>query len=486
MFGPQDLKQIEAHGLTPEKVEEQIGCFVSGFPFLNVKSAASVGNGIVGLCDAETMKYREIYASACRSAVVAKFVPASGAATRMFKDLFASLAEGEENATSQRVIADKEKFAFGAALADLDDGEVVANIVEGRLGYGSKPKGMILFHSYPDGPRTAFEEHLCESAEYASCNGKVKIHFTVSPEHIDGFKALAEECVPRCSARYGVEYDISFSVQKSSTDTIAVDNDNRPFRNDDGSLLFRPAGHGALIENLNDIDADIIFIKNIDNVTTDALRDDTLLYKKVLAGVLLEVMGQARCHMLKMDNGDADLHEVISFVEKRLCVQLPSHWEVLPESELEERLRGILNRPFRVCGMVRNDGEPGGGPFWAHNEDGTVSLQIAESSQIGPEDKELMKSSTHFNPVDLVCGVKNYKGEKFDLREFVDPATGFISSKSKSGRELKALELPGLWNGAMSKWNTIFVEVPSTTFTPVKVITDLLRPQHTQSVDFRS
>lgn len=483
MFNEQDLRQISEHGLTVEKVEKQIADFVSGFPSLNVKSAASVGDGIVKMCDAETFKYREIYASASKTAKVAKFVPASGAATRMFKDLFAYLSDGVENAVVEKTLANKEKFAFaevlnGSLKEGADGRAVISGIIDGELGYGSKPKGMILFHSYPDGARTAFEEHLCEGAAYASCNGEVKIHFTVSPEHIDGFKALADEAVARCSKKYGVKYDISFSVQKSSTDTIAVDNDNKPFRNDDGTLLFRPAGHGALIENLNEIDADLIFIKNIDNVTTDALREETILYKKVLAGVLLEAMGQARCHLLKMDNGEADLHEVMSFVENKLCVQLPANWSVLPEKELAERLRGVLNRPFRVCGMVKNEGEPGGGPFWAYNTDGTVSLQIAESSQIGAEDKELMKASTHFNPVDLVCGVKNYKGEKFDLREYVDPETGFISSKSKSGRELKALELPGLWNGAMSKWNTLFVEVPVSTFTPVKVVTDLLRPQH--------
>ena len=273
--------------------------------------------------------------------------------------------------------------------------------------------------------------------------------------------------------RFGIRYEISFSVQKPSTDTIAVNPDNTPFRQEDGSLLFRPAGHGALIENLNEIDADIIFIKNIDNVTTDARRGDTIRYKKVLAGLLLELQEQAFAHLRALEAGTADLAEVAAFVEQRLCVKLPAAYDAA-------LLRAVLDRPIRVCGMVRNEGEPGGGPFWVANPDGTESLQIAESSQISPDDMPLMKSATHFNPVDLVCGVRTSQGGKFDLRRYTDPSTGFISSKSSGGRELRAQELPGLWNGAMARWNTVFVDVPITTFSPVKVVQDLLRPQHQQ------
>ena len=280
-----------------------------------------------------------------------------------------------------------------------------------------------------------------------------------------------DERLAHYEAKFGVKYDISFSVQKPSTDTIAVNPDNTPFRTDEGNLLFRPAGHGALIENLNEIDADIIFVKNIDNVTTDARKDDTITYKKALAGILVGLQTEAAALLEKLNSEDVDVQKVANFVEQRLCVKLPTEYN-------KELLRAILDRPIRVCGMVRNEGEPGGGPFWVANPDGTQSLQIAESSQISPEDMPLMKSATHFNPVDLVCGVRRADGSKFDLTQYTDPETGFISSKSSGGRELRAQELPGLWNGAMAKWNTIFVDVPITTFSPVKVVQDLLRPQH--------
>ena len=298
-----------------------------------------------------------------------------------------------------------------------------------------------------------------------------RIHFTVSPEHEAGFRALLEERLPYYERRFGIRYDISFSQQKPSTDTIAATPDNEPFRTDGGELLFRPAGHGALIENLDEIDADIIFIKNIDNVTTDARRGDTVVFKKVLAGVLLDRQERTFAHLRALRAGEADLAEVADFIRCELCVKLPENYDAA-------LLEKILDRPIRVCGMVRNEGEPGGGPFWVKADDSTVSLQIAESSQISAEDMPLMKGATHFNPVDLVCGVKRCNGSKSDLKRFVDPSTGFISSKSSGGRELRAQELPGLWNGAMAHWNTIFVDVPISTFSPVKVVQDLLRPQH--------
>ena len=368
------------------------------------------------------------------------------------------------------------KFAFWPELkallpAGADDRTIVSAIVNEGLGYGRKPKGLVTFHAYPEGARKAVEEHLVEGAVYAAANGVAKIHFTVSPEHIEGFQELLAAKVPVYEKRFGIRYDISFSVQKPSTDTIAVNPDNTPFRQDDGTLLFRPAGHGALIENLNEIDADVVFIKNIDNVTTDALRGDTIRYKKVLAGILLDLQERAFEYLKALEVGGAELEPIVEFIEKRLCVKLPGSYD-------SAVLRAVLDRPIRVCGMVRNEGEPGGGPFWVGNPDGTQSLQIAESSQIGPDDLPLMRSATHFNPVDLVCGMKNSKGVRFDLRRYTDPSTGFISSKSSGGRDLRAQELPGLWNGAMAKWNTVFVDVPITTFSPVKVVQDLLRPQH--------
>ena len=478
MFTEKDLHQIEQHGLTREAVERQIENFRRGFPFLKVVRAASPGDGVVVVDDAAADAAQARYEQAAHGLSVVKFVPASGAATRMFKELFEFVNEGKRGKGIDTLLENIERFAFWPELKAVlpegaDDRTVVSCIVKQGLNYGQKPKGLVTFHAYPDGARKAVEEHLVEGAAYASTDGVARIHFTVSPEHRAGFESLLAEKVPLYEKRFGIRYEISFSVQKPSTDTIAVNPDNTPFRQEDGSLLFRPAGHGALIENLNEIDADIIFIKNIDNVTTDARRGDTIRYKKVLAGLLLELQEQAFAHLRALEAGTADLAEVAAFVEQRLCVKLPAAYDAT-------LLRAVLDRPIRVCGMVRNEGEPGGGPFWVANPDGTESLQIAESSQISPDDMPLMKSATHFNPVDLVCGVRTSQGGKFDLRRYTDPSTGFISSKSSGGRELRAQELPGLWNGAMARWNTVFVDVPITTFSPVKVVQDLLRPQHQQ------
>lgn len=478
MFTEKDLHQIEQHGLTREAVERQIENFRRGFPFLKVVRAASPGDGVVVVDDAAADAAQARYEQAAHGLSVVKFVPASGAATRMFKELFEFVNEGKRGKGIDTLLENIERFAFWPELKAVlpegaDDRTVVSCIVKQGLNYGQKPKGLVTFHAYPDGARKAVEEHLVEGAAYASTDGVARIHFTVSPEHRAGFESLLAEKVSLYEKRFGIRYEISFSVQKPSTDTIAVNPDNTPFRQEDGSLLFRPAGHGALIENLNEIDADIIFIKNIDNVTTDARRGDTIRYKKVLAGLLLELQEQAFAHLRALEAGTADLAEVAAFVEQRLCVKLPAACDAA-------LLRAVLDRPIRVCGMVRNEGEPGGGPFWVANPDGTESLQIAESSQISPDDMPLMKSATHFNPVDLVCGVRTSQGGKFDLRRYTDPSTGFISSKSSGGRELRAQELPGLWNGAMARWNTVFVDVPITTFSPVKVVQDLLRPQHQQ------
>ena len=476
MFTEQDLQQIADHGLTPARVEAQLENFRRGFPWLNVVRAASPGDGIVMLDAAEADAAAARYEKAAAGLDIVKFVPASGAATRMFKELFAFVNEGKRGPGIDTLLENIERFAFWPELkavlpAGADDRTTVNAIVNDGLGYGHKPKGLVTFHAYPEGARKAVEEHLVEGAAYASSNGVARIHFTVSPEHIEGFQSLLAEKVPLYEKRFGIRYDISFSVQKPSTDTIAVNPDNTPFRQEDGRLLFRPAGHGALIENLNEIDADVIFIKNIDNVTTDARRGDTIRFKKVLAGVLLDLQERAFEYLRALEVDGCELAPIAEFIERRLCVKLPADYNTA-------LLRAVLDRPIRVCGMVRNEGEPGGGPFWVGNPDGTESLQIAESSQIGPDDQPLMKSATHFNPVDLVCGVKTSKGGKFDLRQYTDPSTGFISSKSSGGRELRAQELPGLWNGAMARWNTVFVDVPVTTFSPVKVVQDLLRPQH--------
>ncbi len=482
MFTPEDLKQIEQHGLSINSVESQLENFRSGFPYLKIIRSARVGDGIVSIGEEQSDALRAEYREAQRRLKIEKFVPASGAATRMFKDLFSFVESGEKNSVVEKLSANIDRFAFSDALSehialDAPLRDVVKTIVGEGLEYGSKPKGLLLFHKYPTGARTPFEEHLAEGAMYASSDGEVNIHFTVSPEHVEGFSSLFERVRERYEKRYDVKYNISFSVQKGSTDTIAVNEDCTPFREADGRLLFRPAGHGALIENLNDIDADVIFIKTIDNVAPDRLKADTIKYKEVLAGLLVTTQSRIFGYIDALESGTADLAEVLGFVEQELCVALPEDAKSSDEV-LKASLLRILDRPLRVCGMVRNEGEPGGGPFWAESADGTVALQIAESSQIAPEQKNLMSDATHFNPVDLVCATRNRKGEKYDFREYTDPATGFISSKSKNGKTLLAQELPGLWNGAMSNWNTLFVEVPISTFSPVKVVTDLLRPEH--------
>ena len=476
MFSREDLQQIESHGLTQAQVEQQIENFRKGFPFLKIVRAASAGDGVQVLSEEEVARAVERYEKLSQELRVVKFVPASGAATRMFKELFEYINEDKRTAGIDKLLDNIEKFAFWPELSeyvmpDSPDEEIVEEIIVGGLGYGSKPKGLVTFHAYEDGARKAVEEHLVEGAMYARCGDEVYIHFTVSEEHKGGFWDVLAHTQPIYEERYGVKYNISFSVQKPSTDTIAVNPDNTPFRTDEGKLLFRPAGHGALIENLNDIDADIIFVKNIDNVTTDARRGDTIKYKKALAGVLLELQDQAFEYLKVLEVGGGEIETIAELVEKKLCVKLPENYN-------SQTLKQVLDRPIRVCGVVRNQGEPGGGPFWVDQGGGIESLQIAESSQIAPEDMHLMKSATHFNPVDLVCGVKDSRECKFDLTKYTDPSTGFISSKSSGGRELRAQELPGLWNGAMANWNTVLVEVPITTFSPVKVVQDLLRPEH--------
>lgn len=504
MLSPKDLEQIAKKGISEKQIETQLEEFKTGFPFLKLDAAAAVGNGIMSP-SAEDIKadinswnrYKDT------GKKIVKFVPASGAASRMFKNLFAFLS-ADYNVPStdfeKKFFNDIDKFAFYPELNDIckkNEGKeikklideknykaIVANLLESKgLNYGQLPKGLLLFHKYQDGARTPLEEHLVEGALYASSNDTVHIHYTVSPEHRALFEKKVEQTKEKYEKIYGVKYEISFSEQKSSTDTIAVNPDNTLFRNADGTLLFRPGGHGALIENLNEISADVVFIKNIDNVVPDRLKKDTVTYKQVIAGVLISLQQKAFEYLNTLEENKCDhakLEEIERFVEHDLCCRKKGVNE-LGDKELASYLKTKLNRPMRVCGVVKNVGEPGGGPFLTYNQDGTVSLQILESSQIDKSNTEYMKmftEGTHFNPVDLVCAIKNYKGEKFNLPDYVDRTTGFISNKSKNGKDLKALELPGLWNGAMSDWNTVFVEVPLSTFNPVKTVNDLLREQH--------
>lgn len=508
MFNAEDILQIEQKGMNEAQINAQLENFKNGFDFLKLEGAAAVGNGIVAPTEDEAEAYIQAWNNyKAEGHNITKFVPASGAASRMFKNLFEFLnADYEAPATDfeKTFFAHIHSFAFYDALNDacfLNEGKgidalveegdykaVVANLLgEDGLNYGQLPKGLLQFHTYDDCAKTPVEEHLTEAALYASSRGEADVHFTVSHEHRDLFQELIDRVLPEFKAQHNLTYNVSLSEQKPSTDTIAVNMDNTPFRTNDGKLLFRPGGHGALIENLNDLKSDIVFIKNIDNVVPDYMKGETVYWKQVIAGILVEVQKQVFGYLRLLDShkySHEDLEEIIRFVRHTLGCNIAGLKD-LEDTELHIYLRKKLNRPIRVCGVVKNVGEPGGGPFLAYNPDGSVSLQILESSQIdqnNPEYMNMFTQGTHFNPVDLVCAVRNYKGEKFNLPDFVDPATGFISYKSKDGKELKALELPGLWNGAMSDWNTIMVEVPLATFNPVKTVNDLLRPQHQPSV----
>lgn len=509
MFTRQDIEQMQQKGIVPEMVEEQIQSFKKGFPFMKLVKPATIGDGIIRLDDEELDSLIAIYRDFEGSRI--KFVPASGAATRMFKHLYEFQIDypvkglncfNDKGFNSIFTFFDRikqfpfydklynELWAQGYKMDELIENNDYLPIINTLLGadglnYGNLPKALILFHKYGDIARTAMEEHLVEGAQYArDQHGNVNIHLTVSPEHITGFEQLIERVKSFYENHYEVTLNISYSVQKPSTDTIAVDMDNNPFRNDDGSLLFRPGGHGALIENLNDLREELVFIKNIDNVAPDHLKPTTVRYKKALAGLMLSYRGIIFKYLEKLADPDLlpdELQAILDFTREELCVLPPNELKMNDTQALRNYLYRILNRPIRVCGMVKNEGEPGGGPFWAVNPDGTISLQIVESSQIDMNDagsKAILQASTHFNPVDIVCSFVGFDGKYFNLIDYRDPQTGFISIKSKDGKQLKALELPGLWNGAMSNWNTIFVEVPLATFSPVKTVNDLLREEH--------
>ncbi len=499
-----DLKsKVLAQGMSPETVAEQIDNFKNGFPFLTITAPATPRDGIKVLLDKELRHFLTTYPEKAAQISVVKFVPASGAASRMFKDLF-SFLEGNgdisKNAFIQKFMNNIEKFAFyddldrelknrGTSIAQSLDSKDYKGILEALLddnglGYGNLPKGLLRFHSYPDERRTPAQEHLIEGVQYAIGEGNtVKIHFTVSPEHESKFKAEIATIFQGLKDEFGVDFDISYSQQKKSTDTIAVNTDNSPFLEEDGSLLFRPAGHGALLENLNDIQADLIFIKNIDNVVPDRLKETTKEYKIAIGGLLLEIQEKIFQALRGFDRlvDQQSVRCATHVFTHDLGSKLPQNFDDQSIDNQASYLKAKLDRPIRVCGMVKNTGEPGGGPFWVKEEDGSQSLQILETAQINlddPDSKKHFNAATHFNPVDLVCGTKDYRGRPFDLLKCRDMQTGFITEKSKSGRDLKALELPGLWNGSMSNWNTMFVEVPLITFNPVKTVNDLLRDEH--------
>ena len=494
MFNSKDLKQFEFKNISTDQIVTQLKNFKRGFPYAELTAAATPAKGIKVLSDGEVETMVSVFNDHATGFRIVKMVPASGAASRMFKSLHAFM-DGNENQTSGEVLEFIEKirdFAFyeelktvlekdGLNIESCDPKITIEYLLTDKgLGYTSLPKGLLSFHNYPDGPRTPLEEHMVEGLHYSKDqDGQAHLHFTVSPEHKEKFIAKAASKEDQLASGSS-GFNITYSIQKPSTDTLAVDGENNPFRERDGSILFRPGGHGALIENLNELDADIAFIKNIDNVVPDRLKEKTYTYKKVLGGMLIDLQEKTFELLEEVEDGNID-ENTINTAKNELNIIFPDKWDGLDINDKLEFLRTKLNRPIRICGMVKNEGEPGGGPFWVKNSKGETSLQIVESSQINmedPEQKQILSEATHFNPVDLVCSLKDHNGQAFDLKEFVDPQTGFISIKSKDGKELKAQELPGLWNGAMADWITVFVEVPIETFNPVKTVNDLLRPQH--------
>ncbi|WP_317040048.1 DUF4301 family protein [Pustulibacterium marinum] len=508
-----DKDQIVEKGISAETIEKQLDQFEEGIPFVNLVAPATYEHGIYKISAENREKYVNIFEEKMDTLCLLKFVPASGAASRMFKAVFKFINEYNPEVETFNAYVNREKafdmstFFIGVEkfpfykeveeslkekfpdFEDMSDDYqkyhfVRELLLEDGFNFGTYPKGALPFHRYKTHPSTAFEEHLYEAALYATSNGIAKLHFTITEEHQEKFDSEFEKIEKHVMSKTGVKFDISFSYQKKSTDTIAVDMDNKPFRNDDGTVLFRPGGHGALIENLNDVDADIIFIKNIDNVVVFRYKHTVAEYKKMLSGLLMLIQEKAHGYRKLLDEPlvySDDIEKIKTFLEEKLSISITPHFKMYKEAYQIEYLKEILDRPIRVCGMVKNEGEPGGGPFWVKDENANISLQIIESAQIDMSSKSqrtILQKSSHFNPVDIVCSVRNYKGEKFDLTKFVDPKQGFITNKTREGRELKALELPGLWNGAMAHWNTIFVEVPLSTFNPVKTVNDLLKPAH--------
>ena len=503
MFTQKDLQQIRSKGISIDEINQQIKHFQHGFPPADITMPATPGKGIMLLTEGDQEHFRQVFLNNGPDNRIIRFVPASGAASRMFKELYNALEKFEGKGTGAQwewISENKELARFFKKLADypfyedlaMEGGEEPAAILTLLLGseglqYGSRPKGLLKFHKYSETDRrTAFEEHVREAVKY--CEGRdgiVRMHLTVSPDHLDGFQTEAARILPNLEQEKGVNIDLSFSFQKPETDTIAVDPENEPFRMEDGTLLFRPGGHGALIRNLDALDGDLVFVSNIDNVAPDRTKNLRVEQKQVLGGVLLEIRSKVFYYLQQLDGDEkplkSQLDSMVSYLHERLGIAIPEMLGSWDATELRKWLIHTMDRPIRVCGMVRNEGEPGGGPFYVRNESGEVSLQIVESSQIDLEDPHkhsIVQGSTHFNPVDLVCSLRNYMGEKFNLNHFVDPNTGFISEKSEGGRDLKALELPGLWNGSMAGWLTLFVDVPVETFSPVKTVFDLGRKEH--------
>jgi hypothetical protein len=507
-----DFEQIKNHGIALDKIEGELFLFESGIPKVYLKKPATIHDGIVKLTADDFKNYAALFDQKKSDLKLKKFVPASGAASRMFKFLNEFL--NEFNAEDETINAyinrkkDKNLPVFLAGIEKFPFYEEVKSKVKklipnyyslevheknyhfiklmmdsNHFDFANKPKAALDFHKYTSHIATPVEEHLNECASYAASKGVSHLHFTVSENHENLFQQIIDEVKKKVENKTNTSLNVRYSYQNKSTDTIAVAINNKPFRDENGHLVFRPGGHGALIHNLNNLNADVIFIKNVDNVIQNHT-EVTTLYKKALAGVLLDLQQEVFRILKDIDANkieEKQINFIVDFMQKKLNIELIENFKNYTFENKIASIKNKLNRPIRVCGMVINEGEPGGGPFWIKSFRENISLQIIESSQVdvtNPEQLEIVAKSTHFNPVDLVCGIKNYCGEKFDLIDFIDHSTGFIVHKNNKGKDLKGYELPGLWNGAMAKWITIFVEVPLVTFNPVKTVNDLLKPAH--------
>ena len=512
-FSEQDLEFMASNGLSAAKVAGQIETFKEGIPNISLQKPALIGDGIVRLSEDMQQRLVQAYREAMDGLEVLKFTPASGAASRMFKALFGFLeAFDPQNDSLDTYLAQAsngpvrffkehlEEFPFydkvRGNLSEVpeSDGAYLHAFISELLGeeglnYGFYPKGLLPFHNYNEQLTTPFEEHLWEAAAYARKAGRARLHFTISPQHQELFESEFNKVGKRVSGETGCSFVVDYSFQRPSTDTLAVTPENEPFRDKEGHLLFRPGGHGALIENLDEQDADLLFIKNIDNVVVRDQLETIAHWKEILGGLLVELQREVFNYIGILESGELHADQLLGireYLEAHLNVRFSDSFAGFSIEDQVAVLRDKLNRPIRVCGMVKNEGEPGGGPFWVQDGQGHDSLQIVESAQVDmtrPEQKEIFEASTHFNPVDIVCGVRDAKGSKYNLMNFVDSRQGFITGKTYEGRPLKALELPGLWNGGMAYWNTVFVEVPVSTFNPVKTVNDLLKPAHRGSAE---
>ncbi|MBN2727658.1 MAG: DUF4301 family protein [Bacteroidales bacterium] len=506
-FSEKDLQDFNNRGISVETIENQLEQFRNGISFVQLYKAATIDDGIFSYSQREAERLIRLYDERKDDYDIQKFVPASGAASRMFKALFSAreilqknekLLDGsKEKEAVDQFIAGLDKFAFyNELLSYIENPEqelkkqnhlpfLNALLDENAMNYGAQPKAFLSFHQYEDQSRNAFEEQVRESLHYAKVEDDVlRIHFTISPEFEQTLKQEIERMTYVMDQDFNTELEITYSFQSPSTDTIAVDMNNEPFRKEDGSILFRPGGHGALLQNLNDLNGEMVFLKNIDNLVHESRIEDTIHNKKLLGGVLMEIVEKVHGNLEMLEDAnfpDEDLEDMLDYAREKLAIEIPKYVEAFDKMEKIDYLYTLFNRPIRVCGMVKNEGEPGGGPFYVQDESGYLSMQIVEGSQMDlsdPKQADIQKNATHFNPVDLVLYIKDVNWDNFDLNDFVDPDAGFISEKSYAGRELKALELPGLWNGAMSDWITVFVEVPLSTFNPVKELNDLLRENH--------